>query len=442
MLKLARRRSRRSSIDPAPGTTAANGVAALFQLDSPADVHYVTARICLSPRASKWTGAGLLGLCYLLVILQGNVAVILMQTMGNTHGLCIDSSDCGRRLFCTDSPHPTRTPDSGLGLCLECPLLPMLQDACASDGSIKASVKASGILTCQEAGCKNAADAISGQWPLVVNGTARHAVLELACARCVHAQRGYLASAQRINIRGMDSFEWLVLLMVALVAACTVAEEYAARSKLLIFYMRHPWDGLQQTILEHTPSRMASGAPIDSEAVHALDTAPTDAWPPPSEALAEARANRMAPSAASLEGGGGVADEDRPSPGTLPPAYWRVKRYAIAFLQHIRAVMSLLVVTCVPLFVLRDRTEPVSLILNAVAVLFILEADNLVLSLMDASIVAEHLTRPLTVHGVDMANVEQQKRIAVVATMIIVLAVPLADGALAGPEPDESYAFL
>ena len=29
------------------------------------------------------------------------------------------------------------------------------------------------------------------------------------------------------------------------------------------------------------------------------------------------------------------AGEDMPSPGTLPPAHWRGKRYAIAFLQHI-----------------------------------------------------------------------------------------------------------
>ena len=76
MLKLARRKTRRTSIDPAPGTAAATGMAAynaatndLVQLDSPSDIHYIVARICLSPHASKWTGAGLLGLCYLLVIL-------------------------------------------------------------------------------------------------------------------------------------------------------------------------------------------------------------------------------------------------------------------------------------------------------------------------------------------------------------------------------------
>ena len=79
-----------------------------------------------------------------------------------------------------------------------------------------------------------------------------------------------------------------------------------------------------------------AGTPIDPEAVHALNTEPTDVLPPPSEALAEARANRMVPVPASLEGGGGVVDEDMPSQGTLPPPHWCVKRHAIAFL-HIPA---------------------------------------------------------------------------------------------------------
>ena len=131
MLKLGRRRARGTSIDPAPSTMAANNAAASnhIQLDSPSDIHYLTARICLSPSASKWTGVGLLGLCYLLVILQGNVAVVLMQTMGNTRGLCIDGSDCGRRFFCTNRAHPSRALGSGLGQCLACPLRPLLQDA-------------------------------------------------------------------------------------------------------------------------------------------------------------------------------------------------------------------------------------------------------------------------------------------------------------------------
>jgi hypothetical protein len=56
-----------------------------------------------------------------------------------------------------------------------------------------------------------------------------------------------------------------------------------------------------------------------------------------------------------------------------PPTYWMVKYWAMETLQYCRTAMTMLVVCTVPVFLLFDEADPVSLVLNTISVMFILE---------------------------------------------------------------------
>jgi len=80
-----------------------------------------------------------------------------------------------------------------------------------------------------------------------------------------------------------------------------------------------------------------------------------------------------------------------------PPPWWYAKAACILGLQNCRVFMLSFCVGCVPLFVLLDKADAVSLVLNTVATLYVLEVDDLALLFLDSSWTKPILDRPLRV---------------------------------------------
>ena len=105
--------------------------------------------------------------------------------------------------------------------------------------------------------------------------------------------------------------QWTVLVFIGVCAAGSVATESRDRCKTMLLALRHPWD----TYPSLDPLVRAAAADLP------------------------------------------------------PPTSWRVKHFFVAFLQQCRAVMCIFVIACVPLFVIRDASDPTSLILNTLSAL-------------------------------------------------------------------------
>eukprot|EP00966_Prymnesium_polylepis_P066747 1549573-Prymnesium_polylepis.1 len=96
-------------------------------------------------------------------------------------------------------------------------------------------------------------------------------------------------------------------------------------------------------------------------------------------------------------------------------------------LQHFRASMNLLVICTVPVFVLHDQADPVSLVLNTLSVLFVLEIDDLCTLFLSESVTDPAVAVPLEVHPCEAEAVECSKANSMVVTLVVVLAVRIAD---------------
>ena len=76
---------------------------------------------------------------------------------------------------------------------------------------------------------------------MLARGLYSLANVEEMCDNCV-GPRGYLPPPAFLHLRSLRSFNYVVLLLVAVVAAGSVASEARDRAKAMLFCMRHPWD--------------------------------------------------------------------------------------------------------------------------------------------------------------------------------------------------------
>ena len=191
----------------------------------------------------------------------------------------------------------------------------------------------------------------------------------------------------------MRTYEWCVLFLVSLVAASNVGEETRARLKLLLFLANKPF------------------SPVPAKFKRLYD--PTNDADPQCAIEAGASCNSSQLVLSDVE--------------AHAPANWVAKYWALTVLQHLRASMNLLVICTVPVFVLRDQADPVSLVLNTLSVLFVLEIDDLCTLFLSESVTDPAVAVPLEVHPCEAEAVECSKMCAMVITLVVVLAVRIAD---------------
>ena len=116
---------------------------------------------------------------------------------------------------------------------------------------------------------------------------------------------------------------------------------------------------------------------------------------------------------------------EEPSSRSSNRGWWRVKRNALLLLQTIRIFMLASVLQCVPLFVLFDAADGVSILLNTIAALFILELDNLAFAFGVRELERTPLLEPFAVAKMDAINVERGKEMVAFAAMLGLCLVPL-----------------
>ena len=163
-----------------------------------------------------------------------------------------------------------------------------------------------------------------------------------------------------INLRAMRSYQWFVLFLVALVTAANIGEESRARMKLLCFIANHRWSPLSTAV-----ARLQA---IKRGCVE-LGEVGASSGPHPTTAAGAPGAAPIGSAAVELH----ADDQVDTDLAESPPRYWLVKYWSLTLLQSCRAAMMMLVVCSVPVFILRDSSDPVSIVLNTLSVLFILE---------------------------------------------------------------------
>ncbi|CAJ1393955.1 unnamed protein product [Effrenium voratum] len=97
---------------------------------------------------------------------------------------------------------------------------------------------------------------------------------------------------------------------------------------------------------------------------------------------------------------------------------WGHKRRALLLLQTARVFTLASVLMCVPLFILFDSADGVSILLNTVACLFILELDNLAFAYGVRELQRTEILEPFTCSLADATNVERAKELVALASLL------------------------
>lgn len=463
-----RRRRAKDARSQAKGTAkdAAPGTEGTVNISGSDDLHYACA-LLLCRKTGDGGIVGLMFITFLTVGLQMFAAATLLKTTGNLHGFCTAHTECGRGMFCTTAFHP-RAPALGsipeflgafgrrlseedadgefgnagnvsmaAGVCARCEFSSLF---CNVDGTPVTTTTVKGMTgrligatmsfdlslnpeKFADGSCDDfidPEDVSSGrfqcQWPIVNVSFARHVGLSseyatgadvaAMCSACVDRgqfrEHGYV---QKYNIAVLGAHGWIVFIISAIVAIGAVTEEVRAMIKSILVIAANDYSapsesGVSGTItpLPTTASGKASAEPGFVEAV-----------PPAPDARVEAVA-------AAVRRGEG---------------YGEVTVQAFLLLQAMRSVMLCLVLACVPVFVLQDQADAVSIALNTVATLFILELDNIVCSLVLGEVLCEEAAAaPLTLARGDARRALLAERPVVLFALFGALAMPL--GAIFG----------
>ena len=205
-----------------------------------------------------------------------------------------------------------------------------------------------------------------------------------------------------LNVESMGWREWVTLVLIAIVAASNVGEETRARLKLLLFVANKPF----------SPDLPAKLKKLYEDVVDARDVNPIA----PQCALEAGASRENSAAAVRIE-----SDVEPPAPRI--PSYPVTKCRALIVLQLLRASMNLLVICTVPLFVLKDKADPVSLILNTLSVLFVLDVDDLCTVFLGERTTDAAVVEHFEVHQIEADAIERHKLNAMVVTMMAVLLV-------------------
>lgn len=429
---------------------------ALAELEAPQDLHFVTARMALDGVQvvedvpgmvfKRWRPLLFYVLTLGMVAVQTLTAGVLIDTVGNLQGICVEEGDCGRGGWCTASPHPQArggTAAKGhtpVGMCLECP--PERLGVCNVDGSTvehqpavintgkmfeafgvhpkllrpnRGKKRSGRSRQLQEAGRpppgdggpaqpSSTQDAPDKPSALASRGSATFPPAappmpgsdgsyqftmedyEWMCEWCV-PRMAYISvgndegletsSVSFINISAIGRNEWMCLIIVALATAFAFGEEARSMCKVLIYIHHHlPPDAakVQELRAKFRPVTVVTDETEDAKAGFTLDTTFSSATPPPSPPAEDGVASVDPRDMTSIQ----VSVGGRHS--TQSPRMYHLVKFMLLLLQAFRGVMLSLLFVCVPLFVLRDKSDAVSILLNTVAVLFVVELDNLAFS--------------------------------------------------------------
>ena len=117
-------------------------------------------------------------------------------------------------------------------------------------------------------------------------------------------------------------------------------------------------------------------------------------------------------------------------------APWARRRRALLLLQSCRIFMLASVLMCVPLFVLFDSADGVSILLNTVAALFILELDNFAFVYGVREMQRDEILQPFSCSPSDATSIERAKEGVALAALVGIFLVGL------GPTWKGSYLIL
>ena len=288
-------------------------------------IHFVGAQIALDLHApSRSRLIAVLGMLA-LVGLQQMVGIALMFSMSNLGGSCVSHGDCGRAAYCASTVTPAWT--GGPTFTYE--FVSVIHSFPAHAADVLGTCR-----SCEAFDLPDPLDMRSvitehrgEQWS-TLKCTDRGlfgpwtAEAEAACEGCMHHGH-FLHSYQLsvLNARSMHVMEWCALLFVALFVSLKVAAEARELTLLRLWVRRRKWPASPPSSAEEAFSSSA-----------------------PTRSVAFARA-------------------------------------ALLFVCGLRHYVVLpCIVTVVPMFLLCDRADALSICLNALAALFVLDADNLLFS--------------------------------------------------------------
>ena len=462
----------------------------LVEAEAPLDVHYLIASMCLAKDATAWTGIISLVAGYILVLLQGFVAIALCQTLGNRLGPCVDTEDCGLGMWCSDGPwrgssnyDPRTRIGIGVGTCRPChgPKPLNVDILCHEDGTSTVNNYTNFTLGLEV-----------GTYPLFDDDAELRAFfirdmseddIAIMCDECVQDGRGITAPPLQINMRVLGPYQYLVLVLVAIVAAGTVANESRARAKTILFCIHHSWDDyphwkppadqpppaestsstnpsikpdasggegdasgilypsaitadvptliipdVASSTFEQSPTLHAVGASSEFDVlraeIHRLNERLVKLEKGGRHATADSTTNadarlRKQPSMTPSSPGGGATDMP-------PPLHWRVKHRAVLLLQVIRAMSTVFIVSTVSIFVLRDLSIPSELILNTLSVLFVLEVDDLACNFFSTNLIEAVNDVPMYLEERHTRSIDHVVTADMAFALLGILAVPIA----------------
>ena len=99
--------------------------------------------------------------------------------------------------------------------------------------------------------------------------------LEIMCDECVQGSRGITAPPPQFTLRVMGVYQYLVLGLIAVCAAGTVAAESRNRVKTLLFCILHPWDSprWQPPKSTYEPNVVSHAATVEAWLPYAVEKA-------------------------------------------------------------------------------------------------------------------------------------------------------------------------
>lgn len=412
-----------------PGLAHSDGEASYNKRESlavqaPCDTHYV-ATLAVLDHQSETGHQGRSRLYYVgtttaLVLLQLVVLWTIILTTGGLRGVCLWSDECGRGKFCTASVHPTlgRRTGRATGQCLECDQAPFVCDPALNAPNVP------GVLS-----YVNGVDALESMSALPGTTLTMTDVTEM-CDRCLvrgtfvvselprNISVSNVITVPELNLHGMDMKSWAVLLLVTIAAVAAVNNEETARIKTVWLLHTYLHTGLSDTNENLRPSKRYKSKKLGLYSVRCQ-----------------------------------LSDESTPSgvSGDAPNAQGTDRtqhrsdmcgifvRQVMLMLQALRGVVLTTAVAVVPTLIIFNFSDPVSIVLDAIAALFILEIDDMLLRVMHSGAFVESVEEDrVCIDRVIVRVHESYKTLTLIATVMVLFMWPLV-ASLSGALPINGY---
>ena len=344
-------------------------------IEPPEDVHFVAARLCLSaPQGSLFAGVGHLLAALGIVLLQLTVAWCLFSTMGNCFGACLGHGDCGRAMWCTVTPHP-KLASRGTSSRRTAKTTKTHGYEGVERGGGHASRVNAALGMCLGCGFRDSSRFDLAPRFCHANGTA--SITDAAALQQAVEEPDLMGTVQHIYM------ELAMPDVAAMCAACVNERGFVpplSAMNLAVIGLR---EGVMYVLVAIAASMcvMDEGLALFKTLLYIHRAA-----------LPEAAAHQC--------------------------TAWRSKRVVLVLVQTARVFTLASVVMCVPLFVLFDSSDGVSILLNTVAALFILELDNFFFAYGVRELRRAVLLAPFNCTLQDATNLERAKELVALSSLL------------------------